>query len=62
MSIRLFTYRSSLRLLLPIIAFAFSSAAGISVAAWLDAPNAPPNYGISAPNTQEYFMPMNLSA
>src|SRR3989344_5639218 len=65
MLIRLFRQRVSLRLLLPIIAFLFSAVAGITFAAWLDAPNAPPNYGIvgcTLPCEQEDFMPMNLSA
>ena len=59
------TYFSKLRFLLPIIAFLFSAVAGITFAAWLDAPNAPPNYGIvgcTPPCEQEDFMPMNLSA
>jgi len=52
-------YRISLRFLLPAAAFLFSAIAGISVAAWIDAPNSPPNYGTS-PLAQEDFRPMNL--
>lgn len=57
------TYFSKLRFLFPAIAFMFSAVAGIAVAAWLDAPNAPPNYGIvgcTPPCSQGDFMPMNL--
>ncbi|MEK7494012.1 MAG: hypothetical protein AAB630_02525, partial [Patescibacteria group bacterium] len=58
------TYLSKLRILLPIVAFLFSAAAGITFAAWLDAPQRPPNYGMvgcTPPCEQEDFMPMNLS-
>lgn len=60
MSIRFFSYRSSIHLFLSVVAFLFSAIAGISVAAWLDAPNAPPNYGLTPPYTQDDFRPMNL--
>lgn len=61
----LFRQRVSLRLLFPIIVFLFAAAAGISFAAWLDAPGATPNYGnvgcSPKPCSQEDFRPMNLS-
>ena len=45
------------------VAFVIVVTGGISFAAWIDAPNAPPNYGIigcTPPCTQEDFKPMNL--
>ncbi len=65
MFIRLLPHRSFLRFLLPVAVFMFSAVAGISFAAWLDAPNAPPNYGIvgcTPPCLQEDFKPMNLGS
>lgn len=45
--------------------FSVFTLSGIVSAAWFDAPNTPPNYGVSgcvAPCLEEDFRPMNLSA
>ena len=60
----LLPHRSLLRFLPPVAVFLFSAVVGISFAAWIDAPNAPPNYNIdpncTPPCLQADFKPMNL--
>lgn len=61
---RFFPQYSFLRFLPSVAVFLFSAAVGVSFAAWLDAPNAPPNYSLDVnctpPCSQDDFKPMNL--
>ncbi|MCR4322896.1 MAG: hypothetical protein NUV61_02315, partial [Candidatus Azambacteria bacterium] len=65
MPISLFRSRTVFHIIIALAVFVFSAGAGISFAAWLDAPGAPPNYGAVGcspkPCEEEDFKPMNLS-